>query len=317
MTSRSEIVSFDGRSKPANDKPSLDRHMIESFLSVVGDRVRNARARRGISRKVLAQMSGVSERYLAQLETGTGNISIVLLLKIATALDLPIDWLIANHDPWADESMTMTSLFQTATKNQRDQVMEILKYDQPDKLRANRIALVGMRGAGKSTLGRLAGEETGMTFLGLGEDIEQAAGMPVEEVFALYGQEGYRTLEMQSLERIAATHDELILEVAGGIVSEPENFNYLLTNYHTVWIRAEAEDHMERVRGQGDKRPMSGMQNAMTQLRIILSSREELYARCIDQVDTSNAAQSQSLKLLVDIVNTRIVRKTRLEPRQI
>ncbi len=298
----SEIVTFSGKVTSTNDASKMDEAKVAQLLSVVGDRVRNARARKGISRRILSEKSGVSQRYLAQLESGTGNISIALLLRIATALDFRIEWLVAEDDPWNSELAAISTLFRSATKKQRNSVLEILDPEHPNLLRANRFALIGLRGAGKSTLGRLAASANKVTFLELNEEIEQASGMPVREVFALYGQEGYRHLERQSLERIAATHNTLILAVAGGIVSEPDTYNYLLRNYHTIWLKAAPEEHMARVLGQGDQRPMAGSPDAMEELRNILTSREALYARAKFEVDTSNATLNDSLEAVLSAI---------------
>jgi len=298
----SEIVTFDGQVTITGGSASVDDAMIAHFLTSVGERVRSARARKGISRRVLSEMSGVSQRYLAQLESGKGNISIGLLLRIAEALDFSIEWLVAKEDPWDSEVAEMRFLLSNATQEQRQNVLKILEPEHSNQPKANRIALVGLRGAGKSTLGRLAASELGLTFLELNEEIENSSGMPVHEVFALYGQEGYRRLERQSLERVVATHDSLLLAVAGGIVSEPETFSYFLRNYHTIWLKADPEDHMARVRGQGDERPMIGKLDAMDELHSILTSREALYAKADAQVNTSNATLKESLASVLEVI---------------
>jgi XRE family aerobic/anaerobic benzoate catabolism transcriptional regulator len=298
----SEIVTFDGQVTQLDSPDRISAAGTERFLTMVGDRVRSARARKGISRRVLSEISGVSLRYLAQLESGKGNISIALLLKIASALDFNIEWLVAEDDPWESESAMARYLFGNATSDQRRQVLNILETETPRTSRANRIALIGLRGAGKSTLGRLAAAELGLPFLELNEEIEAASGMPVNEVFSLYGQDGYRRLERQALERIVATHEDLILAVAGGIVSEPETYNYFLRHYSTIWLKAHPEEHMARVRGQGDERPMTGNPDAMADLRHILSSREVLYSKAEAAVDTAGTSQGESLARLLSVI---------------
>jgi XRE family aerobic/anaerobic benzoate catabolism transcriptional regulator len=299
-----EIVTLDGRVTSANGEDGAGDAKIERLLVSVGDRVRNARARMGISRRLLAEKSGVSQRYLAQLESGQGNISIGLLLRIAEALDLRIEWLLAEDDPWTSETVMISSLLRSATRTQRERVLEILLPENPSLKRASRIALIGLRGAGKSTLGRLAAAELALPFKELNEDIEEASGMPAAEVMNLYGPEGYRHLERQSLERIVALHDGIILAVAGGIVSQPETFNYLLQNFHTIWLKAKPEEHMARVRGQGDERPMAGNPDAMGELRNILMSREALYAKAEAHINTSNTTLAESLKSVILAVKT-------------
>jgi XRE family aerobic/anaerobic benzoate catabolism transcriptional regulator len=295
----SEIVTFGGHVTPTRP---IDDAKIDRLLVSVGERVRNARGRMGLSRRLLAEKSGVSQRYLAQLESGQGNISIGLLLRIADALDFRIEWLVAEEDPWTSEIVMITSLLRSATTAQRERILEILMPENPRLKRASRIAFIGLRGAGKSTLGRLAAAELGLPFKELNEDIEEASGMPAGEVMALYGPEGYRHLERQSLERIVALHDKIVLAVAGGIVSQPDTFNYLLRNFHTLWLKAEPEEHMARVRGQGDERPMAGNPDAMGELRNILKSREALYARAEARVNTSKSTLEESLEAVLEAI---------------
>jgi XRE family aerobic/anaerobic benzoate catabolism transcriptional regulator len=293
-----EIVTFGGRVTSLRD----DNARIDRLLASVGERVRSARARMGLSRRVLAERSGVSQRYLAQLETGQGNISIGLLLRIADALDFRIEWLVAEDDPWTSDVVMISSLLRSATRAQRERILEILDPENPGLRRASRIAFIGLRGAGKSTLGRLAAARIGLPFRELNEDIAEASGMPAGEVMALYGPEGYRHLERQSLERIVATYDRLILAVAGGIVSQPETYNYLLRNFHTIWLKAEPEEHMARVRGQGDERPMAGNPDAMAELRNILTAREALYARAEAHINTSKTTLEKCVEAILDAI---------------
>ncbi len=294
----SEIVTFGGRVTSLRD----DNARIDRLLASVGERVRSARARMGLSRRVLAERSGVSQRYLAQLESGQGNISIGLLLRVADALDFRIEWLVAEDDPWTSDLVMISALLRSATRAQRERVLEILDPENPGLRRASRIAFIGLRGAGKSTLGRLAAARLGLPFKELNEDIAEASGMPAGEVMALYGPEGYRHLERQSLERIVATYDRLILAVAGGIVSQPETYNYLLRNFHTIWLKAEPEEHMARVRGQGDERPMAGNPDAMAELRNILTAREALYARAEVHINTSKTTLEKCLEAVLDAI---------------
>ncbi|WP_169545590.1 helix-turn-helix transcriptional regulator [Sneathiella aquimaris] len=298
-----EIASFGGKTLTREkETSSFENDLAAPFMEMVGQRVREARSRKNISRKALSDISGVSQRYLAQLETGSGNISIVLLRRVADALDYKIEWLVGEEDPYHSEIIPILSLLQQSTKEQRNRVLEILDPDHPAIKRSRRIAFIGLRGAGKSTLGRMSAEEIGVPFLELNEEIEQASGMPVNEVIALYGQEGYRRLEKQSVERIAATHDSIVLAVAGGIVSEPETFNYLLRHYHTIWLKADPDDHMSRVRGQGDERPMAGNPEAMDELKSILMSREALYARAEMTVNTSGRDVGQALSDILSVM---------------
>ena len=282
----------------------------DDFVRMVGERVRMARARRGISRKVLSELSGVSQRYLAQLEGGQGNISIALLKRIAVALDHRIEWLVGEDDPWNSDALRVAALFRAATVEQKRRVLALLDPDNAGEQRGRRVALIGLRGAGKSTLGRLAAAARDIPFVELNAEIEATSGMPVNELMALYGQEGYRRLERHAVERIAAAHDSVILAVAGGIVSEPDTFNFLLRHFHTIWLKAKPEEHMSRVRKQGDTRPMAGNPAAMDELKTILTSRESLYAQSGAQVDTSGKDVEDSL---ADLLET-IERERYLEP---
>ncbi len=169
----------------------------------------------------------------------------------------------------------------------------------------HRICLIGLRGAGKSTLGELAGQALNLPFVELNSEIEEQSGMPVNEVIALYGQEGYRRLEAQAISRVISTHDDIILAVAGGIVAEPETFNLLQSHFHTIWLRATPEEHMARVREQGDERPMAGNLEAMDQLRSILTSREALYGKALAQLDTSGQSVDISLAQLRALIRDR------------
>jgi len=277
---------------------STETEAAKQFLKLVGERVRLTRARKGLSRKALSERSGVSQRYLAQLEAGGGNISIALLRRIGEALDHRIEWFVAEDDPWSSDIATITQLYRRATQDQRKKILEILNPESKAR-RAGRVALIGLRGAGKSTLGQMAAAKLSIPFLELNDEIEQVSGMDVNEVIALYGQEGYRHLERQAIERTVATYDTLVLAPAGGIVADPDTFQYLLQHFHTVWLRAKPEEHMARVRAQGDMRPMAGHPEAMDDLKAILTSRESLYGRADVSIDTSGRSEQDSLSDLL------------------
>lgn len=287
------------------DARSLADLSVAELQHQVGLRVRSARERRGLSRRILSEMSGVSPRYLAQLEGGAGNISIGLLQRVAVALDHRIDWLIGPEDPWTSEVLRVAELFRGADRPTQQEVLNLLSRSSGLGDRAQRICLVGLRGAGKSTLGRAVGARLDLPFVELNREIETVGGMPLDEIMALYGQEGYRKLEADALDRVIATHDRMILAVAGGIVAEPETFVRLLSRFHTVWVKASAQEHMERVRAQGDERPMAGNPEAMAQLRSILDSREALYARADAQLDTSGRSVEMSIMDLTDLITER------------
>jgi XRE family aerobic/anaerobic benzoate catabolism transcriptional regulator len=275
---------------------------VDAFIATVGDRVRKTRQRKGMARRVLSELSGVSQRYLAQLENGDGNISIGLLYRIAQALDHRIEWLVGADDPWGSETAKFAELYRSASTGPRQKAMEILIAAQPAQWRRRRIGLIGLRGAGKSTLGPRLGAALSCPFVELNREIEEQSGMPVADVMALYGQEGYRRLERQALERVVATSDQVVLAVAGGIVTEPETFAFMLRHFHTIWLKAPPELHMRRVFEQGDERPMAGNPRAMAELTSILTSREALYAKAEGIVETEGKSIEESTRDLVAAV---------------
>jgi len=299
-----EITNFRGDAT-ASEANSLADQEVDALLARVGERVRKARHLKGLPRRVLSEMSGVSPRYLAQLESGSGNISIGLLQRVALALGYRMEWLVTEEDPWSSEALHMAELFLSATKDVRQRVIATLTPQSPEARRAQRICLIGLRGAGKSTLGAMAGAALNIPFVELNRQIEEQSGMPVNEVLALYGQEGYRRLEAQALDRVLSTYESMVLAVAGGIVAEPDTYATLLDRFHTIWIKASPKEHMSRVLAQGDTRPMAGNPEAMDQLKSILSSREALYAKAEARVDTAGRTIEQSLDELLTIIRDR------------
>ncbi len=296
-----EITNFRGETISPSQADQV-KASVSGLILRVGERVRKARERKGISRRVLSEMSGVSPRYLAQLEAGEGNISIGLLQRVAIALDHRIDWLTGKDDPWSSDALRVAELFRNANAEVQQQVLRTLDPEPNETQRAHRICLIGLRGAGKSTLGALAGQALDMPFIELNSEIEDQSGMAINEVIALYGQEGYRRLESQAISRVIEVHDSIILAVAGGIVAEPETFNMLLGHFHTIWLRTTPEIHMARVREQGDERPMAGNPEAMAQLRSTLSSREVLYGKALVQLETTGQSIDASLAQLLALI---------------
>jgi XRE family aerobic/anaerobic benzoate catabolism transcriptional regulator len=274
-----------------------------ALLQLVATRIAEARKARGLPRRVLSEMSGVSPRYLAQLEAGEGNISILLLARVADALDLSIDEVVGQNAPLDHDARRMAALFAQAPEAVQLQVQNMLAEQDPGALRAGRVCLIGLRGAGKSTLGRLAGAALDVPFVELGKEIEAETAMPLAEVMALYGQDGYRRIEAEALERISARYDRLVLAVGGGIVAEPATYARLLARFHTVWIKTSPPEHMQRVRAQGDVRPMQGNPAAMSQLNELLTIRTPLYSKAEAQVDTSGCTERSSLKDLMSIIS--------------
>ncbi|WP_024509143.1 helix-turn-helix transcriptional regulator [Bradyrhizobium sp. ARR65] len=275
----------------------------KAFLEQLGQRVRTMRALRGMSRKVLAKVSGISERYIAQLESGKGNVSIVLLRRVSNAMGAHLEDLIPSADP-APDWQVIRDLLRKASPGQIAQAKDVLTGGSGAAHRPSfsGIALIGLRGAGKSTLGRMLAKKIGWNFVELNKEIERENGLSVAEIIALYGQEGFRRLEQTALQHLLARGEPMVLATGGGIVSEPLTFDLILSSFYTVWLKAEPEEHMGRVRKQGDLRPMADDRSAMAELRNILRSREPLYARAAAVVDTAGLSVDAAAAKLIDTV---------------
>ena len=237
-----------------------------AYLAQLGDRVRSWRNGHGMTRKALATASGVSERYLAQLEAGEGNISVLLLRRVARAMGVQVDSLVR---------------------------------DAPDNAPARRrVALLGLRGAGKSTLGAKLAASLGVPFVELDSEVEREAGAKLGEVFAMYGQEAFRRFERRALERVLRTHEGAVIAAGGSLVTDPDTYRLLLDNCHTVWLKAKPEEHMNRVMAQGDMRPFKGRSAAIDEIRKLLTERDYLYSRADATVETSGKPLKSSLEEL-------------------
>jgi XRE family aerobic/anaerobic benzoate catabolism transcriptional regulator len=272
-----------------------------AYLRLLGDRIREARARRGMTRKILARDSKVSERYLAQLEAGHGNVSIVLLRQIAQAMGLPLVDLVPEEP---DRPVELTLLIQTLARLSGKELAQARKIlaetfgAAVERERRHRIALIGLRGAGKSTLGAMLAKELALPFIELDREIERESGTSLSEVFDLYGQGAFRRYERRALESVIERHDRAVIATGGSIVSEAATFDLLLSACFTVWLTAAPEEHMARVVAQGDTRPMAGNEEAMEDLRRILRGRETLYSKADARVDTAGKTTAQSLREL-------------------
>ncbi len=269
------------------------------FLAGLGHRVREIRDQRGMARKLLARTADVSERYLAALEVGEGNASVILLRRVAAALGVRLTDLLDAGESGAEHRPLRRFLESLPPKRAQEALQRLMQeFGQDEAVRRKRITLIGLRGAGKSTLGTALAKELRRPFIELDREIEREAGMELSEVFLLYGQPGFRRIERRCLERIITSQEDNVLTVGGGIVSEPDTYNLLLLNCFTVWIKAAPEEHMARVIAQGDTRPMAGHEEAMEDLRNILTSRESLYAKADAVVDTSGSTVEKSFKAL-------------------
>jgi XRE family aerobic/anaerobic benzoate catabolism transcriptional regulator len=267
------------------------------FLVFLGKRVREVRNRRGMTRKMAAREADVSERHLAQLEAGEGNVSIVLLRRIALALSVSLAELFAQETAEQPEAKRVVErLLSRLPAHRLEEVLHRLlgEFGPEEAVRRKRVALIGLRGAGKSTLGTKLAKEMGVPFIELDREIEKDAGMPQTEIFSLYGQSGYRRIENRTLARVLAEHDRAVLSVGGGVVSEKETYDHLLANCYTVWVKALPEEHMERVMAQGDFRAMADNDEAMEDLRRILEAREPLYRQADMQLETADETVEES-----------------------
>jgi XRE family aerobic/anaerobic benzoate catabolism transcriptional regulator len=252
-----------------------------------------------MTRKMLAQEADVSERHLAQLESGDGNISVVLLQRIAAALSVTMSEIFAA-DSEPDGSSGVLQIFERLPAKRRAEILAQIQseLDGDRKKREGRVALIGLRGAGKSTLGVQLAAERKVPFVELDREIEKDAGMDLGEIFSLYGQAGYRRFEKRTLERVLASNDHAVISVGGGVVSERETYERLLESCYTVWVKAQPEEHMARVVAQGDLRAMAENEQAMDDLREILTAREPLYGMADLQFETSGDSVDQSFDKL-------------------
>lgn len=275
------------------------------YLRQLGARIREARSRRGMTRKILARDSGVSERYLAQLETGKGNISISLLRQVAVALNLPLADLVREGP---ERPVEFNLLIQTLNRLSSEELVEARQLLSRsfgaaiESERRQRIALIGLRGAGKSTLGQSLAKRLSVPFIELDREIEREAGAPLGEIFDLYGQAAYRRAEKRALEAVIERHERAVIATGGSLVSEPATFDLLLSACFTVWLKARPEEHMSRVFAQGDMRPMAASEEAMADLRRILAGRNELYAKADATIDTSGKSVETSMRELMTAV---------------
>jgi XRE family transcriptional regulator, aerobic/anaerobic benzoate catabolism transcriptional regulator len=282
---------------------SRDSESESELHALLARRVRDARARRFMTRKALAQQSGISLAYLARVENGTGNISLSLLQRLALALNLPIEtFLSAEKEPNADFAM----------------IVEFLKRQSPERLarirrqlfgshdHAERVALVGIRGVGKSTLGPLLAERLGVPFVELNREIEKEAGLAVSEIFTVYGQQGYRVMERRCLERVTAQSPKVVLATGGGIVAEPATYEILLSSFFTIWLKATPESMFERVLAQHDARIANAelRNEALENIERTLEARRHLYELAPASFDTTGRTIDQIVTALLSLLST-------------
>jgi len=283
------------------EQGTLDQAQIDDdkFLRQLGERIFDLRVRRGMTRKILSHDSSVSERYLAQLEAGDGNISIVRLRHIAKAMDIPLEDLIRTGPEPLPELTLLVQYLTRLSPARLTQARELLVSTFETRGRRGRIALIGLRGAGKTTLGKMLAEHLKVPLIEMTKLIERDAGMTVSEIFSLNGQAAYRRYERRALQSAVKTHDRFVLSPGGSIVTESATFDELLTSCYTIWLKASPEEHMARVIGQGDRRPMKDNREAMKDLARILVGREAMYAKADAAVDTTGLTLQQSFDVLL------------------
>ena len=293
------------KTKAKRPAAAPEREDHGAFVAAIGRLLRLARAKRGMTRRQLAQASGASERYLAQIEGGAGNPSVIMLASIAQALDVPIIELLPRSN---GRTAAMAQILDVLARTPRAELPALAELIESRAARGaaidrgRRIALVGLRGAGKSTLGRRLADALGCPFIELDRLVEQDYGARIPDLIEMAGLATFRRYERACLERVIAEHDTAVIATAGGIVSDSETYALLLRRTHTVWIKARPDEHMRRVMAQGDFRPMAQNREAMADLVAILDARRADYARAQAELDTSGDTVEQSCAKLARIV---------------
>jgi len=302
-------------SEPASLSPSAEPEAVERggaeserdpFLVALGERVRGLRARKGMTRRALSVASEVSERHLANLELGVGNASVLVLRQIALSLGCQLAELLGDETTASPEWLLIRDLLhgrdEDALRRGRMVLAELYGETAKPDARLQRIALIGLRGAGKSTLGRLLAERLDVPFVELNREIERVAGCGLNEIHNLLGPAAYRRYERRALEETIQLYPDAVIATPGGVVSDPATFNLLLAHCFTVWLKASPEEHMQRVIAQGDLRPMAGNREAMDDLKRILAGRAAFYGKADAALDTGARTSEQALTALQQLV---------------
>jgi XRE family transcriptional regulator, aerobic/anaerobic benzoate catabolism transcriptional regulator len=309
----STILHMPGLAPGSATPGGADEEEKNPFLVALGERVRALRSRRGMTRKAVAVAADVSERHLANLEYGIGNASILVLLQVAGALQCSLAELLGDVTTSTPEWLLIRELLEhrdeATLRRVRAAVGELLGTGGANgsrggtgAARSTRVALVGLRGAGKSTLGQMLADDLDYPFVELSREIEKFAGCSISEIQGLYGQNAYRRYERRALEEAIQIYPEAVIATPGGIVSDAATFNLLLAHCTTVWLQADPEDHMKRVVAQGDMRPMAASREAMEDLRGILAGRAAFYSKSELRLDTSSQALDETFALLRTLV---------------
>jgi XRE family aerobic/anaerobic benzoate catabolism transcriptional regulator len=295
MASQEESVQTEANTPDADSKRS-------PFLESLGERVRTLRSRKGMTRRAVAVAADVSERHLANLEYGTGNVSVLVLLQVANALQCSLAELLGDVTTTSPEWLLIRELLSKRSeadlRRARVQLGEMFGEGGNAQERKNRIALIGLRGAGKTALGQRLADNLGFPFIELSREIEQFAGCQISEIHNLYGANAYRRYERRALEEAIQIYPEVVIATPGGLVSDSANFNLLLSHCTTVWLQADAADHMGRVAAQGDMRPMAASREAMEDLKRILEGRSAFYSKADLAINTSGRSEDQAFEAL-------------------
>ncbi|HEY3849797.1 MAG TPA: helix-turn-helix transcriptional regulator [Steroidobacteraceae bacterium] len=277
-----------------------------AYLRTLADKVRDARAQRGMTRNALAADSGVSLRFLAQLEGGQGNPSILVLRRIASAMGFPPDNLLSDEPPPAIDRLLLTQMLRRLSDAEvakvRGLITQHLNLDKVSEVKKPYVTLIGLRGAGKTTLGRRLAKHRGVPFFELDREVEREYGATIGEILQLHGQPGYRRFERESLQAVLSKNPAAIIETGGGLAADPETLPLLLEHTLAVWVRASPEEHMQRVIDQGDLRPMARSREAMRELKDILKAREQFYRQAPLHLMTSGRTADQSFDELLELL---------------
>lgn len=281
------------------DNQSINTNDPDELSNAMGVRVRGLRARRGMTRKSLSAHSGVSERYLANLESGSANVTLSVLAKIADAFDISLVQLISDHN-YDYLHPELCRFVSDLSLQDQEYALDILTSAfARQSVKKSGIALLGLRGAGKTTIGSLVAQQLGLKFVRLTERIESIAEMSVGEIFDLGGQKQFRRVEQQALQQVIDLDEPVVLEVGGSLVSQIDTYNLLLDRFYSVWLQASPEEHLSRVLSQGDTRPMAGARQALEDLRLILDERAKDYGRAGYQLNTSGRSETECVDELV------------------
>ena len=277
-----------------------------AYLAQLATRLRAARAERGMTRNALADASGVSLRFLAQLEAGAGNASLMVMRRITAALGMPLESLVAEAPPRPVDQALLLQVLNRLNPPQLALARQLIvdRFEPGGRPRALSIALIGLRGAGKTTLGHRLARHYSLPFVELDREVERAYGATIGEILQLHGQPGYRRYERQCLLETLQRHPQCVIEAGGGLATDPETLELVLERTRAVWIRALPEEHMSRVIAQGDLRPMARSKAAMNDLKSILKAREPYYRQAPLHLNTSKRTVDESFGELLSLLDT-------------